>query len=1023
MDTGISEFVQYSPRVRRTTSEAMQHQSGMNTIESSQLVERPRLTSRLLGRFDHRVTTVVAPAGSGKTAALTLAIRNNQLDPVGVDVWVEAHPSDNDPVHLLATIALALGIGTIFEEADGARRIHDAVWSHAPLDVAIVIDEAQEIASAESVAVLAALIRELPGNGHVVLVGRSEPAVPLARLRVHRQLLELTLDDLELDDAELDALRRQRGAAPADHDLPRHAATADLQLAVGSQASIEFLWQEVLAGLDPDRLASLRWVALVDDLDDHLARGLSDGRFDVDGLLAGLPLVTRRDDGSRRMHSLLRDALTSGLDSSEQRKGLERAAELEVERECFAEAVRLYHAAGHDVAARDVARQFVMAPSLRQTISDITSIRRIVAEIAPDTALMKALEASLHYGGRPQQMVPLIRSTVEAANAEGDDQLEALALFRLIQASYSGTGSIGAHHYARVEELGAVGGFAAGAAAHIRSGIAQFSGDVDGALGALDDYHHFGPLAASLLRAERLCDLGHPEQAALGLSPDDLANLPEGAEIFTAFAMWLRGDADPELAQAIVTSMTPSVIRRGITHPTLSILGVGTIIALAAGDNESARRRARQVRELCDLGVGDISSLFADVAAAAVAAVDDGDDAAAELLDPTVTGIEFTWPMRAHLLALPLLYVAQPRSRPVLDGASFGPALSTAVAAGRALVELRDTGSAAGAVRLPWTRSNVLRAHILPPHLAELACAAADAGDDDAASLLMTIPNLSANLGRIERVSSTPARRHANVVLGGIPRQPLTSLRAELLGALQLIRDDHAISVDDWQRRPLVRELCALMLERRRLSRFDVLELLWPGHDDETKANGSLRTTLSLLQRVLEPDRPRGTDPFYLRAEGDLLVLDESLGTDVDRFEALMRAATSDDEAGSPASALQIYQEALGLYSGDYVEGVDASWLVLTRLRLRALAGTGLCRVAELVTARGEPEEAARWAQRARLIDPLDQRAGRLFVAALDATGKRSSALEAADELRSTLTSHGVGLERSTARLLGRLQP
>src|SRR6056297_1599588 len=73
-----------------------------NTTHSDQLVERPRLTNRLLGRFDHRVTTVVAPAGSGKTAALSLARRNNALDPVGLDVWVDARPSDNDLMHFLA---------------------------------------------------------------------------------------------------------------------------------------------------------------------------------------------------------------------------------------------------------------------------------------------------------------------------------------------------------------------------------------------------------------------------------------------------------------------------------------------------------------------------------------------------------------------------------------------------------------------------------------------------------------------------------------------------------------------------------------------------------------------------------------------------------------------------------------------------------------------------------------------------------------------------------------------------------
>lgn len=1000
----------------------MQHQPEANTIEPSHLVERPRLTTTLRRRYEHRVTTVVAPAGAGKTAALTLATRNNRLDPAGLDVWIDARPSDNDPVHFVATIARALGVGTILEEGNAVDRIHDVVWSHAPLDVAIVIDEAHELASAGSTDVLRSLIRDLPTNGHLVLAGRSVPPVPLARLRAHRQLLELTSDHLELDDDELEALRDQRGRPAPAVDLTRHAATADLQLAVGSDASVEFLWQEVLAGLEPDRLASLRLAALVEQLDDRMVRGLSDGRFDVDALLVDLPLIDRRDDGTARLHSLLREALTSGLDPSDRRKGLEQAAQIEAEREQFAEAVRLYHAAGHTMAAQEIARQFVMAPSLRHTISDLISISRIISTIAPDSALMRALDASLRYGGLPAEIVPLFRATAEAAKLEGDQQLEALALHRLSQASFLGISSVGPEHIERVERLGSVGGFAAGAAAHLRSGLAQRAGDTDTALAALDDYHHFGPVSGTLLRAERLCDLGRPEQVAVGLGPDDLGEFAEGAEIFISLAMWLRGDAPPELAQDVVSEMLPAVVRRGATHPILSILGVATIIALAAGDNESARRRAREARELCTLGIGDTSSLFADVAAAAVAAVDDGDAAAAELLEPVGRSLaRIGTPGRAQLLALPLIYVSLPASRPILDGMSFGPALSTAVAAGQALVELRETGSTAAAARLPWTLTDVLRVHVLPPHLVELACAAADAGNDDASSLLMTIPNVSEHLARVEEVSAPAAQRYASLVLGSIPRRPPTQLRANLLGPSQLFRDGELVTTDVWQRRPLVRELCAILLERRRVARGEVIELLWPGHHDQERANASLRTALSTLQRVLEPDRPKSTEPFFLRADGDLLILDASVVTDVDRFEALMTSAISDDQAGSPASALTSYQEALALYGGDYVEGADSSWLLMNRLRLRALAMTAMCRVSELVAARGEPEEAARWAQRARLVEPLDQRAGRLFVAALDASGQPASARAALDDLRSVLAANGIGLERPTQRLIERL--
>lgn len=989
------------------------------------LVRRPRLTQALARRFEHRVTTVVASAGAGKTAALTLAVDNNELDPIGRDVWLDATATDNDPLHLLAGIAEALGVGMVIEDTDGINRLHDAVWSEAPVDVCIIIDDAHLISAPDAVDVVAALVRGLPRNGHVLLASREPASVPLARLRAHGQLLELTDADLELTDAELNSLCEQRDASDAiSTELPRHAATADLQLAAGAGAGVEFLWEEVLAGLDADRLQHLRRVAVVAEIDERAVNGITDGQFDISTLVDGLPLVERRSDGSARMHALLREALVAGLSDGERRKWIEHAADLEVERQRFAEAVRLYHEAGHQVAARETAREYVMAPTVRQTIADLTSIRRIIGELAPDSALMQALEASLRFGGLEQDVVPMFHAMADAARREGDERLEALALHRINQAGYVGLTSLTDEHEQRINELATSSDFARGAAAHFRSERAQLAGDTQASIEALADYHYFGPVSEVVLRAQRWCDLGQPEQVAVGLGPDDLEALPDGAEIFISLAMWLRGEADPALAMAVVTDMVPVVLRRGATHPSVSILGVATTIALAAGDADSARRFANQARELQDLGVGTTTALFGDVALASVAAVADGDDAAARILDPSRAALSFTgWPSRAHLLALPLVYLSLPETRPALDAAPFGPSLRTAVTAGQALVELRVGGSAAVAQRLPWGRPNLLRAHVLPPHLVELACAAAEAGNAEAQLVLDELPDLATNLARVQAGSSAPAQRHATALLGRLPRGAPSDLSAVLLGAPQLQRDGELVTGSGWERRPKTRELCALLLERRRVDRHELLAMLWPGHDDDAKAQGNLRTVLSTLQGLLEPDRPKGQEPFFLRTEGDCLVIDASLRTDAEEFERLMSSAIADDQAGLPAQALVRYETALGLYRGEYVEGVDASWLALSRIRLRALALNGMCRLAELTAARGEPETAARWAQQACTIDPLDERAGRLFAAALDAGGHPGGARDAITDLLARLAVNDLAPDRATVRLLDRLRP
>jgi two-component SAPR family response regulator len=151
-----------------------------------------------------------------------------------------------------------------------------------------------------------------------------------------------------------------------------------------------------------------------------------------------------------------------------------------------------------------------------------------------------------------------------------------------------------------------------------------------------------------------------------------------------------------------------------------------------------------------------------------------------------------------------------------------------------------------------------------------------------------------------------------------------------------------------------------------------------------------------------------------------MLVLDDAVGTDVAEFEERIETARRSDGAGTPARALAAATDALGWYRGDYLLGVPAGWPLLTRLRLRALAVDAACRVAELTAARGEPDDAARWAERARHIDPLSERAARIFVASLLAAGHRASAAAAAAEFEAAFVGNGIAIEASTRRVFDR---
>ncbi|MFN3256709.1 MAG: BTAD domain-containing putative transcriptional regulator [Ilumatobacter sp.] len=996
--------------------------TGGDRTSKTGLIHRPRLDRLLVGRFEHRLTTIVAPAGAGKTSALSLAMENNRLDPRGVDIMIELSKAHDSRLRLIAELLEAVDVAYEPEHTDeqSLRRLVDAVWTRAPDEVALVLDDVQFLSDPDAMAVVRDLLELLPRNGHLVLASRRAVDVPSARLQAHAQVLEISSHDLEFDDDELHELREIR-ARPESTDLPRHAATADLRLAAGSSASTGFLREEVLAGLPADRLEQLRRVSLLDEIDDDIVRELSGGEFDAEMLIGLLPLVERRAGGTFRLHALLREALAADHEETERRKAATISADLMLRRGEHAEAMRLHLLAGNEVFARDIARAFVSEPTVSQSTVRIAEVARLVESFDSHGPLLEMLQTSRRFNGLVEGLVEPIFQVAASARACNDAQMEAVALHRGFQALFFNMmlERVEGPELDRLAELASIVPFARASHAHVISQLEQRRGNSAGALAALADYVHFGPEHATIVINQRLTDLGRVEEVGDGLSPDDLANLPEGAEIFIAYAMWLRGEGSPEFANEFVSGLLIDMEHRGIRDAVESALGVATSIALAAGDVVEATRRVQRARDLSRMGTPRLASLFASVAAASLAAEQQSDEAAAALLSDEATGAAFgLWPHRAHLLAMPLLYLCRPDTRPTLDRIEFGPSLTTAVAAGRALVALRDDDDPVPAAELPWTQLHILRVHLLPHHLTELACAAAARGVAAAIDALREIPNLDRHLARTVGTGG-PAAAHAAVLLGSRPVTAPHALRLDLLGPICLWLDDELVVADDWTRRVRLRELLALLAERRRLSRSDVIGLMWSDHPDDAKASANLRANLSRLQRVLEPDRGQG-DGYFLTTDGDVLSLHDDVATDVELFEQAIETARQADAAGAPLRALEAFGHAIDLYRGDYLMDLDVGWAVLTRLRLRSLAVGAMCRVGELVAARGEPEQAAQWAERAQRLDPLSERAAAIFVSALGAIGDRTAARTAAETITSRFEVAGLGLGRSTARAFER---
>lgn len=173
------------------------------------LVSRPRLIERLLDGVEQPLTLVSAPAGFGKTTLLAewLAKRPNCDAPVG---WVSLDRSENDAALFWAYVIRALqkvqpGLGsTALSMLHSTRRppaelvltslINEIAASDR--EFVVVLDDYHVIEAPQVHAGVTFLVDHLPARMQLIIASRSDPGVPLARLRARGQVTELRAADL-----------------------------------------------------------------------------------------------------------------------------------------------------------------------------------------------------------------------------------------------------------------------------------------------------------------------------------------------------------------------------------------------------------------------------------------------------------------------------------------------------------------------------------------------------------------------------------------------------------------------------------------------------------------------------------------------------------------------------------------------------------------------------------------------------------------------------------------------------------
>jgi LuxR family maltose regulon positive regulatory protein len=444
-----------------------------------EFVPRPALVMALDGGEDRALTLVCAPPGYGKTLLLAQWARRSDV----ACAWVALDEEDDDPRRLWEAVLAALAAcpavppssrlhGLVVPRTTvGADFLTDLVEALAvvPSRIRLVLDDAHHLHSPETLHGLLLLLRHRPAGTRLVLASRSNPALPVARLRLEERLCELRTEQLcfsadetsaladlcgvRLTDAQTTALRARTDGWVAGIRLAalrlRDHPDPDRFLAAfsGDERPVaDYLADEVIAHISDEDRDLLRRTSIVDPIPAPLAVELS-GRADATDALSaierttGLIVATGAHRREFRIQELMRSYLTADL----RRHGPVRAAQLHRQAAAWwAAQGRPVEALRHAAEAADGAllTSFLhrWAPELVAR-GEHTALRRALAAVVgtavPD-AWLSLLSAQVHLGDGD---LPAARADVHRAGTPGSEPSDGgLAHFRAATWGLAGMG-------------------------------------------------------------------------------------------------------------------------------------------------------------------------------------------------------------------------------------------------------------------------------------------------------------------------------------------------------------------------------------------------------------------------------------------------------------------------------------------------------------------------------------------------------------------------------------------------------
>ena len=355
-------------------------------------VRRPNLIERLNHGARTKLTLVSAPAGFGKTTLLAEWLADGERPAA----WLSIDQNDNHPASFWTYLITALRTVQPEAGATALARLQSpqpppiesllaALLNEVgaiPHDFVLVLDDYHLIDSRPIHDSIAFLLDHLPRPMHLVITGRADPPLPLARLRGRGELAEIRAANLRFTPDEAAAFLNEAMSLnlSAQDVAVLNARTegwiAGLQLAALSMQGrddvagfiaaftgddryiVDYLIEEVLERQPEDVRRFLLRTSILDRLSGPLCdavTGDEGGRGMLEGLERGNLFVVPLDDRRQwyRYHQLFADVLQSHLvaEQPHQVPTLHRRAS-----EWYARDGQPSRAIRHALAAKDLAQ-------------------------------------------------------------------------------------------------------------------------------------------------------------------------------------------------------------------------------------------------------------------------------------------------------------------------------------------------------------------------------------------------------------------------------------------------------------------------------------------------------------------------------------------------------------------------------------------------------------------------------------------------------------------------------------------